>query len=131
MLLRRNHPRLTLLVRFGGEAVSLAINHTQAAFFRAAPYRPLVLGQDHLGRLREYGNLSFVVVDDAGHYVTAEKPALALEIFRRAVSGLDIATGEKQSGNVTIPFPPDTPLSRATAGAAQATGGTSSVREDM
>jgi len=99
-----------MTTRLGGEAVSLALNHSQAAFFRAAPYEPLVLGSERLGRVREYGNLSFAVVDDAGHFVPAEKPELALEVFRRAVAGLDVGTGKRPAGNEKIPFPPDTPL---------------------
>ena len=115
-------PHLTQAVtRFGGEAVSLALNHSQSALFRAAPYQPLYLGKERVGRVREYANLSFAVVDDAGHFVPAEKPGLALEMFRRALSGLDIATGKKAAGNATIPFPPDTPLSRTAGRTAQAT----------
>jgi len=101
--------------RLGGEAVSLALNHSQAAFFRAAPYQPLVAGGERLGRVREYGNLSFAVVDGAGHFVPAEKPELALEVFRRAVAGLDVATGQRAAGNATMPFAPDTPLPTAAA----------------
>lgn len=90
-------------------------------FFRATPYQPLVFHEAPYGKVREHGNFSFAVVYDAGHFVPADKPDLALELFRRAISGLDISTGLLPVSNSTIPFAPDTPVS--TTPAALATSG--------
>ncbi|KAK0609170.1 Carboxypeptidase S1-like protein A [Lasiodiplodia hormozganensis] len=79
---------------FGGEAVSLALNHSHAAHFRAAGYAPFVVDGDEYGVVREYGNLSFTRVYEAGHLVPYHQPKASLELFRRAVNGLDIATGK-------------------------------------
>ncbi len=61
------------------------------------------------GQVREFGNFSFAVVHDAGHFVAADKPDVALELFRRAVGGVDLATGRRLVSDETIPFAPDTP----------------------
>ncbi|OIW35227.1 alpha/beta-hydrolase [Coniochaeta ligniaria NRRL 30616] len=100
---------------FGGEAVSLALNYSYAPFFRSTSYvRLTVDGTDH-GIIREYGNFSFVVVYDAGHMVPTDKPDVALEIFRRSISGLDIATGlEPISNQPTVPLTPDEPFASTT-----------------
>ena len=96
---------------FGGEAVSNAVNYTQSAFFRESGYKPLSIGGIETGKVKEYDNFSFVVVYEAGHFVPAEKPDVALEIFRRAMEGLDIAEGQtKVTDQTAIPFPADTPL---------------------
>ena len=65
------------------------------------------------GRVREFGNLSFAVVHEAGHLVSTDKPDVALELFRRAVRGKDLATGERDGANVVVgglPFAPDPPF---------------------
>ena len=53
-------------LRFGGEAVSLALKYSQNLLFRKAPYRPFALNGESHGRVREYGNFSFVVVENSG-----------------------------------------------------------------
>ena len=110
----------------GGEAVSLALKHSQAALFRATPYQPLELpdhDQPRQGRVREFGNLSFAVIHDAGHFVPAEKSDVALELLKRAISGVDLATGLRAAGNTTIPFPADTPLSGTASVYSYSSGG--------
>ncbi|KAB5580578.1 Alpha/Beta hydrolase protein [Coniochaeta sp. 2T2.1] len=96
---------------FGGEAVSLAVNYSQATLFRSSPYVRLnVDGVDH-GIVREYGNFSFALVYDAGHMVPIDKPDVALEVFRRSILGLDIATGLESVSNQTgVPLVPDDPI---------------------
>ncbi|CAK7232222.1 hypothetical protein SBRCBS47491_008194 [Sporothrix bragantina] len=99
----------------GGEAVSLTLNHSQASLFQATPYAPLVFGNvstdDDYGKVREQGNLSFVVVRDAGHFVPFSQPALTLELFRRAMAGLDLTTGRGPiNSSAAFPFVPDSPL---------------------
>ncbi|KAL1903106.1 hypothetical protein Sste5346_000390 [Sporothrix stenoceras] len=117
---------------FGGEAVSLALSYPQSFLFQAMPYTPLVFddlespenpdspgnGNGSVqGKVREYGNLSFAVVYDAGHFLPFDKPALALEMFRRAVANLDLPTGRGPTNNTAVPFAPDSPLSAASADA--------------
>ncbi|CAK7210162.1 hypothetical protein SEUCBS140593_000738 [Sporothrix eucalyptigena] len=96
----------------GGEAVSLALNHSQANLFRTTPYTPLVFGDagPDYGKVREFGNLSFAVVHDAGHFVSFDQPALALELFRRAMASLDLPMGRGPTNSSAFPFVPDSPL---------------------
>jgi serine carboxypeptidase len=100
--------------RFGGEAVSLALDHPQSSLFAASPYAPLVVNGDNShGRVREFGNLSFAVVHEAGHLVPTYKPDVSLELFRRAVRGKDLATGIREGGGELVgglPFQPDPPF---------------------
>lgn len=42
--------------RFGGQAVSLAVNYTNAAQFKAAGYAPMVVNGTQYGETRQYGN---------------------------------------------------------------------------
>lgn len=57
---------------FGGEAVSLALNYTQAEKFRKAGYAPLLVDGVEYGSVREYGNFSFARIYEAGHEVPCE-----------------------------------------------------------
>ena len=108
---------LTERDRFGGEAVSLAINYAQSSFFRAAAYQPFFFNGAQYGRVREYGNLSFAVLSDAGHLVPADQPEASLELFRRALAGLDLASGRRLVSDQTeLPFTPDPPLSTISRG---------------
>ena len=108
---------LTVLDRFGGEAVSLAINYAQSPLFRAAAYQPFLFNGAQYGRVREYGNLSFAVLSDAGHLVPADQPEVSLELFRRALAGLDLASGRSPVSDQTeLPFTPDPPLSTTSHG---------------
>jgi carboxypeptidase C (cathepsin A) len=54
---------------FGGEAVSLAVNYTHSAQFKAAGYAPFHVDGVEYGEVREYGNFSFVRIYEAGHSV--------------------------------------------------------------
>ena len=79
----------------GGEASSLKIPWNHAQDFEDAGYAPLVVSPVHSGGLtRQYGNLSFTRVYQAGHEVPSFQPEAAYKIFMRAVTGRDIATGE-------------------------------------
>lgn len=77
----------------GGEAASLAVPYSQAARFADAGYAPLLTPEGIKGMTRQFGNLSFTRVFQAGHEVPSYQPAAAHEIFRRATFGLDIPTG--------------------------------------
>jgi carboxypeptidase C (cathepsin A) len=98
---------------FGGEAVSLAIaaateNLTQASSnniagapsayateFPAAGYAEIVTNDSYVGGVvRQYGNLSFSRIFDAGHFVPYFQPATAFTVFTRIIEGTEISTGQ-------------------------------------
>ncbi|KAL2012769.1 hypothetical protein VTN00DRAFT_294 [Thermoascus crustaceus] len=78
---------------FGGEAISLAANYSDADKFRAAGYAPMTVNGIEYGETREYGNFSFTRVYEAGHEVPYYQPIAALQLFNRTLFGWDIATG--------------------------------------
>ncbi|KLU91633.1 carboxypeptidase S1 [Magnaporthiopsis poae ATCC 64411] len=80
----------------GGEAASLAIPWRHRAEFAAAGYSPLVGTGDmsESGLVRQYSNLSFTRVFQAGHAAPAYQQNAGLAIFSRAVvDNRDVATG--------------------------------------
>ncbi|CAJ2510880.1 Uu.00g065050.m01.CDS01 [Anthostomella pinea] len=78
----------------GGEAVSLAINYTGTERFNAAGYTDIVVNDSYVGgQVRQYGNLSFSRVYEAGHEIPSYQPETAYQMFTRALFNLDIATG--------------------------------------
>lgn len=95
----------------GGEEVSLAINYTDLEQFKAAGYTPIQTNSSYIGgQVRQYGNFSFSRVygiyqhqdnwirttltqTDAGHEVPSYQPETSYEIFMRALTNRDIATG--------------------------------------
>lgn len=79
---------------FGGEAVSLAVNYTHTAEFKAAGYAPMVVDGVEYGEVRQYGNFSFLRIYEAGHQVPYYQPAASLTMFNRTIKHLDIATGD-------------------------------------
>lgn len=84
---------------FGGEQVSLKVNYTNAEQFRAAGYAQLMGSNGTVGGMtRQAGNFSFTRVFQAGHSVPAYQPGIALDIFRRAMNHMDIATGKTAVG---------------------------------
>lgn len=117
----------------GGEAASLAIDYAYTSGFHAAGYEPITVdvvvessssdgdgsrsggsgdGRDvknttttkYVGGLvRQFGNLSYSRVFQAGHEVPSWQPETALAIFERALGNRDIATGTKAllHGNFT------------------------------
>ncbi|CAK4032537.1 alpha beta-hydrolase [Lecanosticta acicola] len=81
----------------GGERYSLNIPWPHQKDFQEAGYTPLVLSSPYTqsgGLTRQYGNLSFTRVYQAGHMVPSYQPEAAYRIFMRALTGKDIATGE-------------------------------------
>ncbi|KAI0518326.1 carboxypeptidase S1 [Xylaria bambusicola] len=78
----------------GGEAVSLAINYTGTEQFHAAGYTDIVVNDTYVGgQVRQYGNLSFSRVYEAGHEIPSYQPETAYKMFQRALFNKDIATG--------------------------------------
>ncbi|KAJ5689088.1 hypothetical protein N7462_003480 [Penicillium macrosclerotiorum] len=84
----------------GGEDVSLAVNHAEAAAFRAAGYTPLHTNASYVGgQVRQHGNFSFTRVYEAGHEVPAYQPETAYAIFHRALFNKDLATGKTDTAS--------------------------------
>jgi carboxypeptidase C (cathepsin A) len=81
----------------GGEAVSFAIaaqSPSLSSFYRAG-YAAIVTNETYVGgAVRQYGNLSFSRIYDAGHLVPAYQPETAFTVFTRIIMGTEISTGE-------------------------------------
>jgi hypothetical protein len=78
----------------GGENVSLHIPWSHQADFSRAGYTPLQVNASYVGgQTRQFGNLSFTRVYQSGHEVPSYQPEAAFQIFNRAMTGKDIATG--------------------------------------
>lgn len=96
----------------GGEAVSLAINHTHTQDFHKAGYQPIHANESYVGgQVRQYGNLSFSRVYESGHEVPSYQPETAYKIFHRALFNRDISTGEVDTaanGSYSTTGPADT-----------------------
>ncbi|OTB00287.1 hypothetical protein M426DRAFT_324430 [Hypoxylon sp. CI-4A] len=97
----------------GGEAISLALasaasaatttttttttnnSSTYGISFPNAGYAPIIVNDTYVGgAVRQFGNLSFSRVYQAGHFVPAYQPAAAFEIFARVVRGHSVSTGQ-------------------------------------
>lgn len=100
----------------GGEAVSVAIDWDSADEFHASGYQDIVINDTYSGGMvRQYGNLSFSRVYQAGHEVPHYQPETAYQIFHRALFNKDISTGTVDTAaNQTYGTqgPPDTLASR-------------------
>ena len=84
----------------GGENVSLNIPYTQSAKFQAAGYTNISTNASYIGgQVRQYANLSFSRIFQAGHEIPAYQPETAYQVFYRAIFGLDIATGKISTNN--------------------------------
>lgn len=90
----------------GGEDLSLAIDYVYTSEFHSAGYEPISVSLNasdadpYIGGLvRQYGNLSYSRVFQAGHEVPSWQPETALAIFERALGNRDIATGTKNASS--------------------------------
>ncbi|KAL3425952.1 serine carboxypeptidase [Phlyctema vagabunda] len=84
---------------YGGEAISLAVaaatSPTYASRFPAAGYAPIITNTSYIGGVvRQYGNLSFSRIYDAGHAAPAYQPETAFQVFARIMMGTSVSTGE-------------------------------------
>ena len=81
----------------GGEAISFAIAgavQPQYAPWYSAGYTPIVVNETYVGGVvREFGNLSFSRIYDAGHLVPAYQPETAFTVFTRIIEGVDVGLG--------------------------------------
>jgi hypothetical protein len=81
----------------GGEAVSLALAHESSynSTFHAAGYADIVSNDSYVGgHVRQYGNLSFSRIFDAGHMVPSYQAETAFVVFSRIIQGDDIGMGQ-------------------------------------
>ncbi|KAI1453303.1 alpha/beta-hydrolase [Annulohypoxylon moriforme] len=91
----------------GGEAISLALASASSSTnsnsnpnpyssaFPSSGYAPIIVNESYIGGVvRQFGNLSFSRVYQAGHFVPAYQPATAFEIFARIIRGDSVSTGE-------------------------------------
>lgn len=80
----------------GNEAVSKEVN---APSFSCAGYTNLTTSDSLVhGQVKQAGKFSFVRVYESGHEVPFYQPLASLEMFERAINGLDIATGKEMPG---------------------------------
>ncbi|KAF1991946.1 alpha/beta-hydrolase [Aulographum hederae CBS 113979] len=92
----------------GGEAVSLALAATlpqpYSQAFPAAGYADIVVNSSYVGGVvRQWGNLSFSRIYDAGHMVPLYQPETAFTVFTRIVQGTDVGTGN----NISVSLAPN------------------------
>jgi carboxypeptidase C (cathepsin A) len=82
----------------GGEAISFSIaadaGSQYAPFYRAGYADIRVNGSYIGGQVRQYGNLSFSRIYQAGHLVPAYQPETAFTLMTRIIRGKNLATGE-------------------------------------
>ncbi|KAF7539858.1 hypothetical protein G7Z17_g12323 [Cylindrodendrum hubeiense] len=83
----------------GGEAVSKEIatqaGGEYATRFSAAGYAPIIVNDSYIGgAVRQFGNLSFSRIYQAGHAVPAYQPETAFQVFARIIMGTSISTGK-------------------------------------
>lgn len=87
----------------GGEALSFSIAGLvpQYSPFYGAGYAPMVTNSNYVGgAVRQFGNLSFTRIYDAGHLVGAYQPESLFELFSRIIQGVDLSKG--QPVNMTL-----------------------------
>ena len=80
----------------GGQAASFAIASSTAGYetFQTAGYAEIVVNDSYVGgAVRQFGNLSFSRVYDAGHLIPAYQAETAFTIFTRIIMGSDISLG--------------------------------------
>lgn len=81
----------------GGEAISFSIAAAAGPEYSSwytAGYAPIVANDSYIGGVvREYGNLSFSRIYDAGHLVPAYQPETAFTVFSRIIKGTDVSLG--------------------------------------
>ena len=81
----------------GGEAVSFSVAAQSPKYspFYSAGYADIVVNDTYVGGAsRQYGNLSFSRIYDAGHLIAAYQPETAFTVFTRIIMGTDVSTGK-------------------------------------
>lgn len=87
---------------YGGQNYSLELASLVPEYSSAFPkagYAEIVVNESYIGgAVRQYGNLSFSRIYDAGHQVPFYQPETAFTVFSRIIQGEDISMG----GNVDL-----------------------------
>jgi len=98
---------LPLFPTSGPASSSTAANPASyASAFPAAGYADIVVNSSYVGgAVRQYANLSFSRIYDAGHFVPFYQPETAFTLFTRIIQGTDISTGETISANFSSSGP--------------------------
>ncbi|KAF4969133.1 hypothetical protein FZEAL_10283 [Fusarium zealandicum] len=83
----------------GGEALSKSlakeVGDEYSTHFADAGYAPIIVNDSYIGGVvRQYGNLSFSRIYQAGHAVPAYQPETAFQVFARIIMGTSVSTGE-------------------------------------
>jgi hypothetical protein len=82
---------------YGGQNYSLTIASMVPGYstaFPAAGYADIVVNKNYVGgQVRQYGNLSFSRIYDAGHQVPYYQPETTFTVFTRIIQGDDIGMG--------------------------------------
>ncbi|WAO86548.1 Carboxypeptidase [Fusarium falciforme] len=83
----------------GGEAVSKNIaqeaGNAYSTGFPEAGYAPIIVNESYIGGVvRQFGNLSFSRIYQAGHAVPAYQPETAFQVFARIIMGTSVSTGK-------------------------------------
>ncbi|KAM5346705.1 hypothetical protein ACJ41O_009710 [Fusarium nematophilum] len=83
----------------GGEAVSKSLaseaGNEYSTKFASAGYAPIIVNDSYIGGVvRQFGNLSFSRIYQAGHAVPAYQPETAFQVFARIILGTSVSTGE-------------------------------------
>jgi carboxypeptidase C (cathepsin A) len=81
-----------------GQSTSLALSALlppYATSFTAASYASIVVNTSYVGgHVRQFGNLSFSRIFNAGHLVPMYQPETAFTVFTRVIKGVDISMGK-------------------------------------
>ncbi|ORY61373.1 serine carboxypeptidase [Pseudomassariella vexata] len=84
----------------GGEAVSLSVasaasTSSYSSSFPDAGYAPIIVNESYIGGVvRQFGNLSFSRIYQAGHFVPAYQPETAFQVFARIIMGTSVSDGK-------------------------------------
>ncbi|KAF2465428.1 alpha/beta-hydrolase [Lindgomyces ingoldianus] len=93
----------------GGEAVSLEVAKTLPTYSTAFPnagYADIIVNNTYVGgQVRQYDNLSFSRIYDAGHTVPSYQGETAFTVFTRIIQSKDIGTGNSISSNFSTNGP--------------------------
>lgn len=80
------------------EALALTFEHDSQEAYNAAGYEFITTNDTYQGgAVKQYDNLSFSRVFQAGHMVNAYQPETVYRIFARTIAGRDVATGEREA----------------------------------
>ncbi|CAO2655950.1 Nn.00g047530.m01.CDS01 [Neocucurbitaria sp. VM-36] len=84
---------------YGGQHAALELAHRLPGYsdsFLRAGYADIIVNNSYVGgQVRQYGNLSFSRIYDAGHLVPYYQPETAFTVFTRIIQGDDIGMGKK------------------------------------